>query len=47
MIGLQGLTLGLHSTQLEHHFFEFVFYLGKVFSLDITALEDYFTNKDP
>ena len=41
------MTHGLHSTQLEQHFFEFVFYLGKVFNLDITALEDYFTNKDP
>ena len=47
MIGLQGLIHGLHSTQLEQHFFEFVFYLGKVFNLDITALEDYFTDKDP
>jgi hypothetical protein len=31
LIGLQGLTLGVQATQVEKHFFEFVFYLGKVF----------------
>ena len=44
MIGLRGLEIGPNCTQVEQLFFEFVFYLGKLFHMDINKLEEYFTS---
>ena len=43
MIGLQALKLNVECTELERQFFEFVFYLGKVFEVDIKKIEEYFS----
>jgi tRNA threonylcarbamoyladenosine modification (KEOPS) complex Cgi121 subunit len=47
MIGLQGLKLSVECTEIERQFFEFVFYMGKVFEIEIKKIEEYFSKRPP
>ena len=46
LIGLRGMSLNMNMSAVDEDshlpFLEFVFYLGKLFNLDIPSIQDYF-----